>query len=59
MNASETKALRRRRVQAGALAIILVGSALEALAVGAGLPVLRDILLVVVGSAMAVVTAFG
>lgn len=59
MNASETKALRRRRVQAAALAIILVGSALEALAVGAGLPVLRDILLVVVGSAMAVVTAFG
>lgn len=59
MNASETKALRRRRVQTAALAIILVGSALEALAVGAGLPVLRDILLVVVGSAMAVVTAFG
>lgn len=59
MNASETKALRRRRVQAVALVIILVGSALEGFAVGAGLALLRDVLLIIVASTTAVVTVFG
>jgi hypothetical protein len=59
MNASEIRGLRRRRVQTVALAIILVGSALEAFAVGADLAVLRDVLLVVVALMMAVVTVLG
>ena len=59
MNASVPTALRRRRVQAIALVIVLAGSALEAAAVGAGLSLVRDFLLIVVAAAMTAVILLG
>jgi len=59
VNAPNPSAIRRRRVQAAGLAVILVGSAVESFVVAAELPAARDLVLMVVAVAMAAVIFLG
>jgi hypothetical protein len=50
---------RRRRVQTAVLVVLLIASALETVAITAGLPVLRDSLMALIAVTMLVAAARG